>query len=157
MMKMKYNTREDCNKFETCPGDRFVIEYEPTVEPNGRITIHPVGKKDLFQEIQSWRDQTDMHYVLQQMALGQYPQRDSVMYGDFTEAPENMQQAMQMMINAEIAFYQLPLEVRKQFDNDYKQWMMSAQTDYAEFAKKMGFVSDQTGSTTEEPKGDDKE
>ena len=154
---MEYNTKEDCNKFETCPGDRFVIEYEPTVEPNGRITIHPVGKKDLFQEIQSWRDQTDMHYILQQMELGLYQGRESVTYGDFTEAPENMQQAMQIMLNAERAFYDLPLEVRKRFDNDYRQWMVMASSDYSKFGELMGFDKYPEQIQIEEMIGDDKE
>ena len=154
---IKYNTREDCNKFVTNPGDRYMLEYDTIVEPNGKVIITPAGKKDLYQEIQSWKEQTDMHYILNQMALGQYPMRENVMYGDFTEAPENMQEAMQMMINAEKAFYELPLDTRRKFDNDFKQWMMSAQTDYEEFYKKMGFASDQTVFTSEEVKGDDKE
>lgn len=135
---MEYNTKENCNKFFTNPGDRFQVEYDTIVDPSGRVTIKKAGKKDLFQEIQSWKEQTDMHYILNQMALGQYPQRTDLMYGDFTEAPENMQQAMQMMINAERAFYDLPLDVRKKFDNDYKQWVVQAQNDFEGFAEKMG-------------------
>lgn len=151
---MKYNSKEDCNKFFTNPGDRYVQEYDTIVEPNGRIILKESGKKDLFQEIQSWRDQTDMHWVLQQMALGQYPQRENLMYGDFSEAPENMVQAMQMMINAEKAFYDLPLDTRKKFDNDYKQWMVMASSDYEQFGKLMGFVQDPEEIKPVDVKGD---
>lgn len=154
---MKYNTKEECNKFFTNPGDRYVQEYDTIVEPNGRIILKESGKKDLFQEIQSWRDQTDMHWVLQQMALGQYPQRENLMYGDFSEAPENMVQAMQMMINAEKAFYDLPLDTRKKFDNDYKQWMVMASSDYEQFGKLMGFVQDPEEINPVDVKGDNEE
>lgn len=154
---MKYNTKEECNKFFTNPGDRYVQEYDTIVEPNGRIILKESGKKDLFQEIQSWRDQTDMHWVLQQMALGQYPKRENLMYGDFSEAPENMVQAMQMMINAEKAFYDLPLDTRKKFDNDYKQWMVMASSDYEQFGKLMGFVQDPEEIKPVDVKGDNEE
>lgn len=152
---MKYNTREDCNKFVTNPGDRYVTEYDTKVEPNGKVIITPAGKKDLYQEIQSWKEQTDMHYILNQMALGQYPQRENVMYGDFTEAPENMQQAMQMMIDAENAFYDLPLDIRRKFDNDFKQWLVAAQSDLKVFAEKMGIDKSVVVASAEEKESEE--
>lgn len=157
MSEFEFNTKEKANEWFTNPGERYQTEYTPVVQPNGRIEIVPTGKKDIFQEIQSWRDATDMHFILAQMAQGKYEPRSGAMYGDFTVMPETPVETMQLMINSEKAFYDLPVDVRKKFDNDWHQWMVSATSDYEGFSKKMGFVSDQMEIKIDESKGDVKE
>lgn len=156
MKKMEYNTKEKCNEFFTDPGDRYVIEYDTIVEPNGKVTLVETGKKDLFQEIQSWREQTDMHYVLSQMALGKMQPRQG-MYGDFTEVPESMVQAMQLQINAEKEFFKMPVETRRKFDNDWRQWLVMMQTDYGKYSDIMGFNKDPEVQFTHSDEGEVKE
>lgn len=40
--------------------------------------------------------------------------------------PKSYAEALQLVINAEKDFYDLPLDIRNKFDNDYKQWFAQA-------------------------------
>lgn len=44
-------------------------------------------------------------------------------YGDFTAVPENYQEAMNSVINAQEMFMTLPSSIRRQFDNDPGQFL----------------------------------
>lgn len=138
----------DPRKFETSPGSAVHQLYSSRVYDDGRIELEENGVEDIQEMIDSYREGTDMAYILHQLELG----NDSVlnqrspMYGDFTEAPNTLAQAQQMLIDGENAFYELPLETRQQFDNDFRKWLFtSGQPDWI---KKMTPV---TGSGTPDP------
>lgn len=142
----------DPHEFITCSGDQFHITYSAKIMEDGTIFLKESGKDDIQAMINSYRDQTDMAYILRQLQLGDTSVlRDGAMYGDFTVMPNNMLEAMQLMIDGEKAFYELDLETRQKFDNNYRQWMMSAGSE--DWLKKMNIsvekqepVVDQKGS-----------
>ena len=59
-MRNKNAKVSDPNKFETCPGDKYHIVYEPLVNPDGTISLVESGKEDIQAIIDSYREQTDM-------------------------------------------------------------------------------------------------
>lgn len=137
----------DSTKFVTPCGDQYKILYESKVEKDGTITLKESGKEDIQQSINSWSEHCDMNFILRQMAQGMFPYRTDAMYGDFTQMPETMAEAMQLMIDAESAFYNLPLETRNKFDNDFKRWLVSANSDLENFAKLMGITPEEAVKT----------
>lgn len=120
-------------------GELFHILYKSKVSKNGDIELVEDGKEDIKEKINSWRDQTDMAYILRQMALGDTSvlNRSPGSYGDFTKMPNTMQEMLQLRIDAERAFYELPLDVRNNFDNDVSRWLATAGSE--EWTKKMNF------------------
>lgn len=126
----------DPNSYHTCAGDEIKTIYSAKILDNGTILLKESGKEDIQAKIDSFRDQTDMAYILRQLMLGDTSVlRDGAMYGDFTVMPNNMLDAMQLMIDGERAFYELDLETRQKFDNNFRQWMISAGSE--EWLKKM--------------------
>lgn len=128
------------NDFFTAPGSPDRILYSAKVLPNGIIDVVESGKESLQDKIESFRSQTDMAYILKQIALGN---NDVLVhsvgqYGDFTEMPKSMAEAMQLQIDAEKEFYKLDLETRGKFNNDFRQWLVSAGT--PDWIDKMGII-----------------
>ena len=138
-MIWRNNDPDMCNEFVTPAGNEFEILYSPKVHKDGTIELVESGRKDLRQEINSWREQTDMSYILRSMAAGTYIPQEKGYYGDFTNMPSTMAEAYQVMLNAEKSFMELPLDVRNKFDNNYKNWLFMANEETEKFMDMMGF------------------
>lgn len=138
------------NDFVTCPGEQFKAEYSAIVKDDGTILLEVSGKIDMKQMINSFKDSTDMSYILKQIALGNtdvLQQRQGV-YADFSEFPKTYAEVLQLRIDAEKNFYQLPIEVRQKFNNDFNVYFATAGQD--EWFEKMGVSLDpEQGSVPE--------
>lgn len=128
------------NDFVTCSGSPEKVIYSGKVLPNGVLDVVESGLENIQDKIESFRSQTDMAYILKQIALGNNDVlvRSIGQYGDFTEMPKTMAEAMQLQIDAEKEFYKLDLDTRGKFNNDYRQWLVSAGS--PEWIKKMGII-----------------
>ena len=126
----------------SCCGERYRTIYKANVRKDGIIELIEDGKEDLQEKYNSMRDVTDMSYILKQMSLGDTSvlNRSAGVYGDFTKMPKTMAEAMQLMIDAERAFLELPLDIRNNFDNDYQIWLATAGEE--DWSKKMNFIED---------------
>lgn len=140
----------DPNEFVTEPGDPIRTVYEAKVLPDGQLDIVAAGKEDMQTKIESFRSSTDMSYILKQIALGNNDVlvQSVGQYGDFTQMPKTMAEAMQLQIDAEKEFYKLPLDVRGKFENDYRRWLVGAGS--SDWIEKMGLASkdDEKGEET---------
>lgn len=78
--------------------------------------------KSLTQQHQA--EETDINYIVKRyMQTGEMPNRPMPpMQGDFTEAPD-MQKAMDLVVEARVAFMQQPAEIRSRFNNDPVQFV----------------------------------
>lgn len=144
-MRNKFAKVSDPNKFVTDPGSPIHKLYSSKVLPNGQIDLIESGEEDIQEMIDSYRETTDMSFILHQLMLGDNSVvnvRSGAMYGDFTTAPQTLAEAQQMLIDGEQAFYQLPLDVRNKFDNDWLKWRMTAGSE--DWIKNMSVV---TGSS----------
>lgn len=140
----------DPNEFVTEPGDPIRVVYEAKVLPDGQLDIVATGKEDIQAKIESFRSSTDMSYILKQIVLGNNDVlvQSVGQYGDFTQMPKTMAEAMQLQIDAENEFYKLPLDVRGKFENDYRRWLVGAGS--ADWIEKMGLApkEDEKGEET---------
>lgn len=128
------------NDFVTSSGHQYHIIYSPVVLSDGSIELVESGKDDIQEMIQSFKSQTDMSYILQRMAVGDTSvlNQRTPMYGDFTQMPKTYAEALQLVIDREKQFMELPVNVRNQFDNDFKKWFATSGSE--EWFKKMDSV-----------------
>ena len=140
-MRNKYSrVPDDFRSFKSPPGDLFHDVLSPTFRADGTIELKVTDRVDIKKEINSHREETDMAFILSRLMAGD----DSVlnpnppMYGDFTQFPKSYVEMLNMVLDGERYFDSLPLETRKQFDNDRAQWFASIGTD--SWLSAMGFV-----------------
>lgn len=149
-MRNKNAKVSDPNKFFTCEGEEYKIEYSPHVMPDGTIELEVSGRINIKEYINSQREQTDMSYIMKQIALGNTAvlNESAGMYGDFTGMPKSYAEALQLRIDAENSFYKLPVDVRNKFENDFNRYFATAGSD--EWFEKLGVKNDEGKESTPE-------
>lgn len=153
-MRNKNAKVSDPNKFVSCPGSDIHELYEGKLLPNGEIKLVPIGKESISEKINSYAKFTDISYIMSRLQAGDNSViRDGAMYGDFTKTPKSLAEALQIMINAEQRFNELPLDVRSKFNNSYLAWMQAAGTDM--WFENMGIVKDPVVVESEDIKVDE--
>lgn len=151
-MRNKNAKVSDPNSFVTNPGSEIRILYTSKVCPNGEILLKPCGEENIQEYINSFRESTDMSFILHQLSIGNTAvlERQQMMYGDFTEVPANLAEAQQVLIDGENAFNQLPLDVRQQFDNNFRNWLFTSGTpDWMSKMSKFIPVEEKTNTESE--------
>lgn len=128
------------NDFVTCPGDEIQILYSPVIAPDGSMDLVPSGKENVQDYINSFRDSCDMDWILSRLQLGdtsvlgmKFP-----LYGDFSAMPKTYAEVLQLVIDGQKDFEALPVDVRKEFDNDFSKWFATAGS--GEWMSKMSSV-----------------
>ena len=127
-MRNKHARVPDPNKFFTNPGSRFQVRYSSTVNKDGTISLTPCGKIDIQEFIESFRETTDLSYIMRELQRGNMSvlNQRQAFYGDFTSAPKDMMDFQQRVLDGQRAFYELPLEVREKYNNNMWLWMNDA-------------------------------
>ncbi|UPW40978.1 internal scaffolding protein [Sigmofec virus UA08Rod_5898] len=129
------------------PGSRVKIVYTPKYDSNGVLDLVATGQEDLYSYIQSHKDSTDIHYLLDRFVNGETDvlSRIQGFYGDFSDMPKTYAEVLNSVIAGEEAFARLPVEVKQRFDNSFAVWL--AAMDSPDFSRRMGFVPDESDLT----------
>lgn len=127
-MRNKNAKVSDPKKFITNCGDKYHIEYDGSIAEDGTVVLKEVGKTDIKASINSYKETTDIDYIRKKIEVGDLSgiNQSKPQYGDFTNMPSNMAEALQMQIDAKRAFYKLDLETRNKFDNDVNKFLVMA-------------------------------
>lgn len=93
--------------------------YKMHVDDDGKRELRKSGVFNQYAEIQSYKDSVSIDYILSRFVNGDETALSRVqgIYGDFTEMPKTMAELQQRIIDAEDLFYQLPLDVRAQYNH----------------------------------------
>lgn len=131
MMRNPAARVSDPNSFSAHSGDQYHVIRKSVVLPDGTIDLVESGKDDIQAMIDAERPSTDMALILSRLNAGDTSvlNRSTPMYGDFTSMPSTYAEALQLVIDGEREFMQLPLDVRNQFDNDFRRWFAQAGSD----------------------------
>lgn len=128
MLRNKFSRiPDDFTSFKSPAGDLFHDVLSPSFRSDGTIELKVSDRVDIKKEINSYRDETDMSFILSRLMSGD----DSVlnprppMYGDFSQLPTSYAEMLNMVIDGERYFDSLPLDIRKNFDNDRAKWFAS--------------------------------
>ena len=145
-------------------GNRYKVLYSPHYTDNGTLELVENGRENLYEFIQSHKDSTDIHVLLDRYQRGDMSvlSRRQGLYGDFTQMPNTYAEALNAMISAENYFNGLPVEIRAKFGHSLQKFLVSM--DKPGFMEAMGFQSANTtpsvtdvgvpGGSTQVPPGD---
>ncbi len=139
--------KEIAEKFATSPGNPYRTIYSEKVNSDGSISLVEVGKENINDIIQAYKDSTD---IAQIVAYYNSTGDESVLnrmvpqYGDFTELPKSFADMLQLRIDSLKFFEALPVDVRQKFNNDANVFFSTAGS--KDWIENLGPVIDKYGS-----------
>lgn len=151
MKKLNFETQyRDPRPFNTCVGDREVIDYAPEYDDNGDWHLIETGKHSLYDEIQSHKDSVDINKIIRRFEAGEVDvlQKVQGVYGDFSDVPSNFAELLNTVDRGREMFDSLPIEIKEKFGQNFVAFMQSFGTD--EWCSKMGMVSSQENAPAEQ-------
>lgn len=116
---MEFVTKYQKERVRSNAGSRMQPQYKMTVnKETGAHELKQKGEINLYAQIQSFKNSTDVNYILEKFARGDESALSKVqgVYGDFTEMPKTLAELSQRVLDARTLFDNLPLDVREQFD-----------------------------------------
>lgn len=130
-MRNPFARVSDPGEFVTSPGNRYETEYTSVIEKDGSISLKESGKIDLQVRIESFRDSTDMAFILNRLKVGDVSvlNQKVPMYGDFENAPKSLFEAMDMLQRGEDEFMKLDKDVRAAYGDSFRAWLLDAGSD----------------------------
>lgn len=130
-MRIKGAAVHDFNSFVTGSGSPVKDIFSPKVLKDGSIELVKTSEYSLQEYIESYRDQTDMSFIIQQLKAGNPSvlHVQNGMYGDFTNLPKSYAEVLQLNINAKKVFNDLPLDVKKAYEMDFNKWFADVGSD----------------------------
>lgn len=119
------------NSLVSNPGSPIHQLYAPKVMKNGRVELVESGTENIQDIINSHRDSTDIHQIMQRVMHGQIEllSKRPGSYGDFTKFPKTFAEALQLQIDSNRLFDTLPPDVKAQFHGDANQFLAAAGTE----------------------------
>lgn len=104
-------------------------EPELMLNTEGCGTLEQVGERRSYELIQSYKQETDINYLVQRYMSGDTSvlQRVQGLYTDITDAPESLIEAQERMKTAERIYNTLPAEAAKAVGNaaNMLDWMVN--------------------------------
>lgn len=111
----KFYSFSDPRPVEVNPsGDSVVQEYELEFSPQGVPHLVPTGSYDLYDVIQSFRDECDLGKIFQRYANGDVMalnKRQGV-YGDISDMPQDIFAASKLLERVEVIYNGLSEDLR---------------------------------------------
>lgn len=117
-----YLTRDD--QF-TSSGNCHKPLYSPVYGDDGRLTLECTGYKDTDLEISSYREQTDMAYIISRINAGDTSvlPDPNALYADVTDLPNTPIGMVNFLDGMRRKFDSLPAETRELFDNSFSRFI----------------------------------
>lgn len=125
MFPTQFTKRE---KIFSNPGDRFAPTYKSKVMRDGSIELVQAGKIDVYEKIQSYREECDLHCIIKKYELTgdeKLLNKYQGVFGDFSEAPACLAEYYQRIFDAKDFFNQLPVSVKAEFNHSPEQFFAS--------------------------------
>lgn len=125
-----FRTQYDRVRVFTEHGKRYKDTFSAVVKDNGAIDLVKDGVEDVYAFIQSYADSVDLNKIMARYAAGDVSALNQVQahFGDVTQFPKTYAEALQVMIDAENQFMDLPLETRDKFGHDVNRFIASIGT-----------------------------
>ena len=134
------------------PGTRTVPQFRGVVQSDGDVKLVKDGVRYLYDEIQSYAEECDINNIVRRYMNGDVTALGSVqgVYADIMDIPQNRQEALQKVLDAQMYFKDLPSDIKEQFGNSWEQFFMAGDTkEFAEaiaslYEPKLAPVMDET-------------
>ena len=131
-------------------GSIYINTYQETLDDLGRLTLEKTGKSNVYAKIQEEHEATKIESILHSVAMGDLnalKQREAT-YVDATTMPHSLREAQDLVIRLKDEFYELPLEVRKEFGNSPEQYVSEMGT--KEYLDKMAPYNEKVAAIAKE-------
>lgn len=128
----------------TDPGERLIEQFKLSFDDLGNKELISCGYKDIYEEIQSHADSVDVHKIVERCtATGDMSElyKTEGFYGDLAMFPKTRAEALQMLAEAHNIWDQLPIDVKKKFDNNVENFFSTAFTE--EWSKKLEIAKEE--------------
>lgn len=113
-------------KKKTPHGTRYLNKYIECInKKTGKKELELKGKTNVYEIIQADAESTKIENILHAVAMGDLSalKARETIYADATTMPNNLRDVNDLVIRAKDEFYELPLDVRKEFNNDPDQYI----------------------------------
>lgn len=143
-----FRTKYEPIKVHTEPGSAFAATYKLKYGEDGTADLVIVGKVNVDEKIQSYRDSCDIQVLLERFANGDVTalSKSPSFYADLSDMPTNLAGYLQLIHDAEKAFFSLDPDVRSRFNNSPDQFFAAIGSD--QFYKLLG-INTNPGSVSE--------
>ena len=117
--------------------------YSPVYGDDGRLSLECTGFKDTDLEISSYREQTDMAYIISRINAGDTSvlPDPNALYADVTDLPNTPIGMVNFLDDMRRKFDSLPAETRELFDNSFSRFIAGVPT----------CVPDESGPSEDKP------
>jgi hypothetical protein len=108
-------------------GSPIRTTYGASYDEKGRIILEEKGTENLYDYIQSFAESCDIHVLLKRFVNGETDvlSRAQGFYGDITQFPKTYAEMLNRVIEGEIFFKELPVDVRSKFGHSYSEFLAS--------------------------------
>lgn len=121
-------------------GSHYENKFAMSIDDNGHKTLRKTGEKvNVYELIQAHRDEVDLEKLIERIETegNEILDRRSAMTGDVTAVPKSMLEASQLMQSAENDFNKLPIDLRRQFNFSFNEYLAAASNNPEEWTRKM--------------------
>lgn len=124
-MSKFYSRSNVPDRIPTPSGDMEAPIYGIEYDSNGRKKVIIKGMEDRYAAAQVFKDQCDVNNIIKRYTEGDALalERVKTFYGDFTNSPKSLLEAMNIVQNGREAFSKLPLEIREAYNHDPDQFI----------------------------------
>lgn len=128
-MTRKFRTSFDKFDYSSVPGERFAISYTASYDDNGVLVLKEVGKRDVYSDIQLYKDECDVNLLIERYKQGDIGVLERVrgFYADVSESPKNLADVLNTVAKAEQFFDSLPIEVKQAFNNSFSEFLVATE------------------------------
>lgn len=149
-IKKPFRTILDPPKVTVTPsGTKEEDIWQLKIDEKGNETFYIAGKTNVYEKIQAHLEETKLENILAKcIDTGDttlLEQRQGF-YADISEMPSTWIEAQNKIKNAENIFNNLPLEVRKQYDNNFNKYL--ADVGSKTWLKNMGLLKEEAKEET---------
>ena len=132
------------------PGSREANDYQIIIDERGHKKLEFVGTHDIYEEIQSYYEETKIENIIARAAAGDPTalNRRQGVYADITDTPRSLAEAQNAILRLSTEFDKLPTEIKEKFDNSKEKFVHEYGSE--EWAEKMGFKTTETAPKADE-------
>lgn len=138
---IKFRTAYTERKRANCPsGSRFKNEYAYERDEFGKKKLIKTGETDLYAKIQEGAEDTKLDNIIAKITQGDTSMvRPDGIYGDLTQAPSSLLEAMQQIQKLENIWGSLDNDIKRKYNFDMEEFIGASDTE--EWARDMGLLA----------------
>lgn len=137
---------KEARRYYCNPGSRLAPKHAVRIDEQGHKSLVRTGEMtDIYAKIQSHVDECDIQKIWERAQTEGYEilNKRETISGDVTLVPGSMLEAAQKLQDMENDFNQLPLDVRRNFNFSFTEYIAEAGKDVESWGKKMGYIKEQ--------------